>query len=141
MINTKNTPLSNMYPCEFWMNGYRFTSSEMAFQFFKCNNEADRLFIIDSKDGYQAKQRGRKVSMVKDWLEIRESVMYDVIQEKLLQNPLIMIYLMDTEDNKINELNHWHDHFWGICSCNSCPEGQNKLGSILMTLRNEYNKE
>ena len=45
--------------------------------------------------------------------------------------------LLATGDAYIVEGNHWHDNFWGNCSCSRCDRlvGQNHLGKILMLIR------
>ena len=36
--------------------------------------------------------------------------------------------------------NWWHDNYWGNCNCDRCKDikGQNKLGKMLMDLREEF---
>ena len=48
---------------------------------------------------------------------------------------------MATGDKYLTEGNNWHDNYWGVCKCNSskCLDkvGRNKLGKILMQIREE----
>jgi predicted NAD-dependent protein-ADP-ribosyltransferase YbiA (DUF1768 family) len=47
--------------------------------------------------------------------------------------------LLNTGDEELIEGNYWHDNYWGNCTCSKCKdiEGQNKLGKILMKVRDE----
>ena len=47
--------------------------------------------------------------------------------------------LLATGNEELVEGNTWHDNIWGNCSCDCCKkiEGQNKLGKLLMQVREE----
>lgn len=62
------------------------------------------------------------------------SLMYDVIEQKFLQNPVLMQKLIKTKDAKLIEGNTWGDRYWGMCN----GVGENKLGEILMMVRGKY---
>ena len=42
-------------------------------------------------------------------------------------------YVTDEKKKKLIEGNWWHDYYWGVCS----GRGKNKLGEILMRVREE----
>ena len=79
----------------------------------------------------RAKRAGRKVHLRADWEEIKENVMLE-LKEKLLA----------TGAQCLVEGNTWHDNIWGSCSCDKCQrQGQNKLGQILMRVREQMRYE
>jgi predicted NAD-dependent protein-ADP-ribosyltransferase YbiA (DUF1768 family) len=45
--------------------------------------------------------------------------------------------LLATGDAWLEEGNHWHDNFWGVCHCIDCQDemGWNHLGKLLMKIR------
>jgi predicted NAD-dependent protein-ADP-ribosyltransferase YbiA (DUF1768 family) len=47
--------------------------------------------------------------------------------------------LLDTGDEELVEGTTWHDNIWGNCSCPKCKNipGQNRLGKLLMQIREE----
>lgn len=48
--------------------------------------------------------------------------------------------LLSTEDEElVEDTTGWHDNIWGDCSCPKCQyiKGRNKLGKILMQVRDE----
>ena len=52
-------------------------------------------------------------------------------------------FLLSTGDLYIEEGNYWHDNFWGNCYCKKCIEieGINKLGKLVMEIRDELKKQ
>ena len=64
--------------------------------------------------------------------------MYDVCKQKFTENEDLKIKLLQTGLEPIVEGNTWGDTYWGKCK----GVGQNKLGQILMRIRNElYEQE
>jgi len=56
------------------------------------------------------------------------------------EDPGLRKLLLDTMDEEIVEVNHWHDTFWGVCrGCHHGCDGvgRNELGRILMEVREE----
>ena len=49
--------------------------------------------------------------------------------------------LLLTGGAELIEGNHWHDNFWGICTCDKCwdKRQENQLGKLLMKIRNKLN--
>lgn len=93
-------------------------------------------------DPYRCKKRGSEVLDSKEWEEVCEKTMSDIISAKFSQNDKIRRMLLDTTDTKLFEATT--DGFWGIGfplhAKNTLEEGSgaNKLGSIFMALRNNY---
>lgn len=139
--------LSNMFPCQVTIGLetgiYTFTCAEAAFQACKNPNEVQQFLNVD---GFEAKKRGRKVSINKAaWDACKDQCMELVVQAKFDQNPELMQKLL-TVKGEIIEENRWGDKYWGMCQKldhveeqSRRPvyvlEGENKLGKILMKIR------
>ena len=81
--------------------------------------------------------RSRKYKIRKDWEEIKETIMYEVVKAKFTQNNNLLKLLLDTKDFLLEEGNNWGDDFWGTVNGN----GENKLGKILMQVRKEFSNK
>jgi len=55
------------------------------------------------------------------------------VRAKFEQNPDLAAKLIATGDEELVEGNTWGDTYWGVCR----GVGQNKLGKILMNVRQE----
>ena len=133
--------LSNFYPCKIivGINKKRiFPSVEHLYQASKTKDKDRQEGIRIAPNASIAKQSGRLVPLREDWEEIKEQVMENAVLAKFLQNEDLQKKLIDTKPFFLVEGNHWHDNFWGDCYCRICKEiyGRNKLGKILMDIRN-----
>ena len=81
----------------------------------------------------KAKAKGRNVILRSDWEQIKNKIMYEVCYAKFTQNPELKEKLLLTGDEELIEGNTWHDTYWGVCN----RRGKNKLGKILMRIREE----
>jgi N-glycosidase YbiA len=78
------------------------------------------------------------------WRDDFDEIKYDVMLYGLrykfsLHNPNLRSRLRATGDAIIEEGNWWGDKYWGVC-LKTC-EGQNKLGKMLMLVREEITGE
>lgn len=122
--------LSNFWSCPVNYDGVAYQNAEAAFQAQKCIDPADRAMFA-SLNPSEAKRLGRRVKLRSDWEAIKDQIMCQVVQAKFTQNPDLMEKLKATGDAVLVEGNTWDDRYWGICR----GSGQNKLGRILMALR------
>lgn len=139
--------LSNFELCKVTLDGVDYPSVENAYQAAKLNipNNLILTNIIRTDNGFdtctakQSKRLGRKVILRDDWDEIKDDIMYDLVKQKFSRNTKLKSMLMSTGDRELVEGNWWHDNYWGDCSCSKCYdiEGKNKLGKILMRVRDE----
>lgn len=147
--------LSNMCPCQVTIGLdtgiFTFTCAEAAFQACKNPNEVDQFLNID---GFEAKRRGRKVNMLcsrDEWNAVKDKYMELVVKAKFDQNPDLKIQLMNVKGDIVEE-NTWKDGYWGMYKVLDHVEdqtrepvyvlkGKNKLGEILMSIRDTYLKE
>lgn len=136
MINSfsgKYEFLSNFFELPVTVAGVCYRNSEAAYQSFKVMDECERLKFADLPAN-KAKKLGRKVELRKDWEYIKDSVMLFVVKCKFNQNPEYIEKLLETGDEELVEGNDWGDTYWGVCN----GKGINKLGEILMILRDAY---
>ena len=127
---------SNLNECIINFGGLEFRNSEACFQAQKCTTDEEKLAFCKIT-GVEAKHLGRKVKMdVNKWNTIKYAVMYAVVQEKFKQSDKFRQKLMDTEGMMLIEGNDHGDAYWGVC--NKTKQGKNKLGEILMTIRDRY---
>lgn len=124
--------LSNFQQCLLHFDGLLYLNSEAAFQAQKCVIASDRRQFTELSPR-DAKKLGRKVMLRDDWEEVKDDLMYKIVLAKFLQNPSMADALIKTGTAKLIEGNHWGDTYWGMCD----GVGENKLGEILMRVRDE----
>lgn len=139
--------LSNFFPCKVLyglildenteLADIIYASAEHAYQAQKALNRYDRLRIKNCDTAGQAKRLGQKIEIRKDWDNVRDRVMLDVIRDKFHRNPLLGKKLIATGVEQLVEGNTWRDTYWGVCM----GHGENKLGEILMKVRRELKSE
>ena len=126
--------LSNFYEYPIYYNKLVFCNAEAAFQAQKVINEKDQYKFINL-NASQARKLGKTVQLRKDWEEIKDNVMYEIVKRKFTTNKELQQKLLETKEKKLVEGNWWHDTYWGVDSKTGI--GQNKLGKILMKVREE----
>lgn len=133
MINSfkdSNYFLSNFYEATVCYEGIYYQNSEAAFQAQKCANPADRK-QFEKLNATEAKKLGRKVTLRKDWEDVKVRIMREIVNEKFSQNDDLRELLIATGDEYLEEGNTWGDKTWGTVN----GQGQNLLGQILMEIR------
>ena len=130
--------LSNFYPSLITVDGIMFPTVEHLFQAAKTVSLVEREKIAAAATPGQAKRLGRNVILCDNWEEIKDDVMLNALRLKFAILPL-REKLLATGNEELVEGNTWHDNIWGNCSCDRCKkiEGQNKLGKLLMQVREE----
>lgn len=124
--------LSNFFPAPVTWDGRTYLNNEAAFQSAKCIKDSmrDKFTQLDPS---RAKRAGRNTILRQDWEDVKEQVMYEVCLAKFNQNPELGKKLVETDDAILVEGNDWGDKTWGMVK----GVGQNKLGKILMKIREE----
>ncbi len=149
----ENKEFSSFYDTTFKLDDVEYKSAEHAFQAIKAKTFGDDEHfakILKAKSAQSAKSFGKKVEKFEDsvWNEKKEDVMRNILRAKFSQNPDIRKKLLDTADKILAEANP-RDTFWGIGTSASTAiaknpskwKGQNKLGKLLMELREELKAE
>ena len=134
--------LSNFYIRPFEWNGKEYKSVEHAYQASKADNDGEHEWIRLMDTPGKSKRNGMLVSLKKDWEDIKNDLMYELLEIKFTDEDLKEKLIL-TKNYELVEGNYWHDNFWGNCTCQKCKDikGENKLGELLMKLRNEIVNE
>lgn len=126
--------LSNFYECPIYYNKLVFCNAEAAFQAQKVIDEKEQYKFINL-NASQARKLGKTIVLRKDWEEVKDNIMYEIVKRKFTVNKELQQKLIDTKDEELVEGNWWHDTYWGMDSKTGI--GKNKLGKILMKVREE----
>lgn len=78
-----------------------------------------------------AKREGYKVTLRKDWEDIKIDVMYQIVLAKFSQNEFLKQKLIATGREWLEEGNTWGDRTWGTVD----GVGNNYLGKVLMAVQ------
>ena len=124
--------LSNFYPADIWLDGFKYKTVEHAYQAAKTTDESERKKIRSLETPGQAKRAGKRVRLRPDWELVKMDVMLDLLRQKF-KEPELREKLHATAPRELIEGNYWHDEFWGIDL--STGRGQNTLGRLLMIAR------
>ena len=124
--------LSNYSASPFRIDYVLFPTMEHYFQANKADNRNDYLHIAYAPTPGEAKRLGRKIRLRSDWEEIKDKVMLTGLRKKFA-DPELRKLLLATGDEELIEGNYWGDTYWGVCN----GVGQNKLGKLLMQVREE----
>lgn len=124
--------LSNYYNRPVTYNGIQFYNVESAFQAQKC---PERIHEFTHLAPNEAKALGRRVTLRRDWEQIKDNIMYEIVKAKFTQHRDLRDKLLATGDEELQEGNTWNDTYWGVDIHTN--KGKNKLGKILMTIRAE----
>lgn len=88
-------------------------------------------------DASDAKKLGRQVPLRGDWEEVKDNIMYEICKAKFTQNEDLKEKLLATGNDILEEGNTWGDRVWGTVN----GVGENRLGKILMRVREELRNE
>ena len=127
--------LRNFYEATVTYKGITYNNNEAAFQAQKVNKEEEQK-TFSSLNPSDAKKKGRSVTLRKDWESIKDTCMYEICFAKFSQNEELKQKLLATNDEHLEEGNTWGDKIWGTVN----GEGENRLGKILMRIREEMRR-
>lgn len=126
--------LSNFYEAPVTWNGLTYLNNEAAFQSAKTFSDRECFTNLDPSS---AKKLGRKVQLRSDWENVKNDVMYEICKAKFSQNTELKNRLLLTGNEHLEEGNTWGDKIWGTVN----GIGENRLGKILMRIREELRNE
>jgi len=130
-------PFSNFYRCPVRIGSFIYPTNEHWYQSEKCKDWYDKLDIIMADTPKEAKKLGRYFEMREDWDERKLVCMYKGLKAKFTQHRDLKKMLLDTEDAQLIEDSPF-DNYWGR---GKNYKGQNKMGKLLMKLREELHNE
>lgn len=133
----ENYFLSNFYEAGINYKGIHYANNEAAFQAQKCMTEKEKKEFSDLS-AVDSKRKGRRVKLRPDWEQVKVGIMEEIVRAKFNQNTELAKRLVETGNCKLIEGNTWHDTYWGVDI--RTGRGKNKLGLILMKVREELKK-
>ena len=126
---------SNFAPYGVAVDDVWWRTVEHYFQAMKFHDADYRERIRQSNKPKDAKALGmtRKIELRSDWEEVKDGIMFDAVRLKFHTHDVPRDLLLSTGDADIVE-NAPMDAYWG---CGPDGQGLNKLGRILMRVREE----
>ena len=128
--------LHNYFPHSIQYEGIIYPTNEHAFQAAKTLNVKTRKLIAACETPGKAKEMGNNIPLRHDWEFIKSDVMEHLCRLKFA-DPILKDRLLSTSGCYLIEGNHWGDTCWGMVN----GKGENRLGKILMSLRDEFSHE
>ncbi|ADY27605.1 Conserved hypothetical protein CHP02464 (plasmid) [Deinococcus proteolyticus MRP] len=110
----------------------QFQTLEAAFQAAKTGDVDIQRRIAAAPSPKEAKAIGRALQLREDWEDMKEQVMLDLLREKF-SHRVYREQLLGTGLVPLIHNNAHKDAFWGVYK----GEGQNRLGKLLMQVREE----
>lgn len=143
-FRSPNSPLSNLFPCTFQIDGIIFTSAEQAIQYYRAELLKDKKtsqLVLNLTDPMDI-MRSAKHLTGKIWDGHMHDILYTILIEKFTQNPWLGVYLKSTEAHHLIECTL--DRVWGGGISLMSKEldtlkfpGLNATGHCLMQVRNQ----
>ena len=125
--------LSNFHPFLIRIGEFTYPTVEHFYQASKATRASEAKAIAEALTPGNAKYLGQRCKMRDDWEDVKDLVMMHGVLAKFNQNIDLWELLDNTGDQLLQEGNTWNDKYWGICL--RTGEGKNKLGKILMMVR------
>ena len=130
---------SNFSRHSFWLDERQWKTSEHYFQAQKFAADIEHYdLVFHAKTPSEAAKMGRDRSfpMRIDWETVKDDMMRKALHAKFTQNEDIKQILLSTKDHDLVE-ETTDDYYWG---CGTDGTGKNRLGLLLVELRNELLK-
>ena len=130
---------SNFSTHGFELDGKKWRTSEHYFQANKYTDDDDIEYVRESKTPGESFKRGRERgrSFRDDWESEKENVMRRALRAKFDAHASCREELLSTGEEEIVEKTRG-DYYWG---CGTDGGGKNRLGILLMELREQYREE
>lgn len=138
-VNEPYGYFSNFSPHPVFIDNERWNTVEHYFQASKFTDIEIRKKIQLMESPMQAAIEGRSLKNVlrEDWDVIKENIMSKALKFKFIQHPRLMHNLLLTKNSLIVEHTK-NDNYWGD---GGNGKGQNRLGFLLMEIRDKLLKE
>ena len=114
VFQSQHSPLSNLHPCNIIYRGEVFLSSESAFQHTKavvCGYRREAQQIKAERRAYKVKQLARGIKSTKEWEDMSEQVMREILIHKFQRNKICAQALLATGERVLFE--GTGDRKWG----------------------------
>ena len=138
----KHRWLSNFWAAPVMLDGLLYPTTEHAYQAGKTLDPQVRETIRRLPTAALAKRFGRRfgrsLQFWPGWNDAYRTQLMCALLKQKFEDPDLRRRLLDTGEEPLIESGHWHDVFWGRCSCAKCGgKGQNRLGILLAEIRAE----
>lgn len=140
--------LSNFSPQDggLIVNGKRYKTPEHLYQSLKFKDSSHRQQIVGANTAREAKEISRDLSALSegnsfrtDWQDIQDHIMRWVVSQRMEQQPSFRQALLATGDRPIIEDEGSRPRTrWGTTRDGQSFRGQNVMGKILMSVRDQY---
>jgi N-glycosidase YbiA len=129
---------SNFSPHPVLINGVAYKTSEHRFQAAKATTPARAVEITLAPTPMDAARMGRDRGhpLREDWEQVKEQIMLDTLRAKFTQNDCCCEALLGTGDAYLEERTK-NDGYWGSGTDEAGGTGKNRLGYLLMQVRDE----
>ncbi|HEX8564629.1 MAG TPA: NADAR family protein [Pyrinomonadaceae bacterium] len=136
--NEAFSEFSNFSPHGIEMDELWYPTIEHYFQAQKFHDVEYREKIRLARTAKDSKTlgRSRKIPIRSDWEEVKDEIMFEACLKKFQTHKSLKELLLSTGDEELIE-NAPMDYYWG---CGRTGTGQNKLGKILMRVREQLRK-
>jgi len=130
---------SNFSRHSIFLGGKRWPTSEHYFQAQKFVGTEHEEEVRNCKTPSLAANlgRSRKLPLRRDWESVKDRIMLEAVRAKFTQHDDLKALLLSTDSAKLVERTA-NDSYWGDGGDGS---GQNRLGQLLMQLRDELRAE
>lgn len=128
--------LSNFHEHPVKMDDGVYPNAEAAFQSRKSEDSEYRAKLRAVSFARDAKALGRRVDLRPDWDSIKDDAMRETVRAKFADDSLARM-LLETGGCVLIEGNRHGDAYWGVPFGS---KGRNRLGEILMEVREELRK-
>ena len=140
-FNDNSEPYSCFYnfsPHPFHLDERKWMTLEHYFQAQKFANTVyyDKIFSAKTAKEAHSLGRSRKAPLRQDWESVKDDIMRRALRAKFTQNEEIRNELLATNGQLIVHKTSF-ENYWG---CGQDNTGQNRLGKLLVELRNELTK-
>lgn len=129
--------LSNFYRSDIAIGDKVYPTAEHLYQSLKTADPQWAERIRAAATPGEAKKLGQQAPLIENWEAGKLTYMEAVVSAKFSKSTELHDALLETGHQSLVEGNHWHDQFWGNCSCpkHNKTLGLNALGIILMHTR------
>jgi ribA/ribD-fused uncharacterized protein len=130
---------SNFSPHGFELDGKYWPTVEHYYQAQKFAGTYAEERVRRAKTPKEAKRlgRSRQLPLRENWEEVKEEVMRRAVQRKFETHDDLREWLLLTGDEELVESSPF-DYYWG---CGADGSGLNRLGQILMEVRDQLSEE
>ena len=114
VFQSPHSPLSNLFPCNVTYRGEAFLSSEGAFQFTRanaCGYHREAQVIKFERNGFKVKGLTRDFKNTREWEEMSEQVMREILIANFKTNKICLNFLIGTGQRSLFE--GTGDRKWG----------------------------